>query len=530
MSFFARSQSIVGPPHALRFSVVLLAFALLAGCGLTDTSDLLPSNPAHDVGVVVSGAGHVTSAPAGILCGDDCVGSYPAGSVVTLRVAADAGWAPHGWSKPSCGGSAECTVTIQNDVTMHVTLRQIEDTIVAADLVLATGTSTTLNASLEGVPVEDIVWEASAGTIIGAGPSVVYRAPDVPGTYTISARSVDDATVAASTTLEVMGGLTEPFTMVVVPDTQNMIKDAATAPLVDAMTEWIVAQRDARDIDFVTHVGDIVAFADRPEEWDRAVGAFGVLDGVVPYSMALGDHEYEIEENMGTSVQGYLTHFGPERYEAYDWYRGASPNGQSHVQVFEGGGREFLHIALEWEAPGPATDPSTPLGWARQILEANPDLPTIITTHAYLWDKPGDEGLFGEAAREGYVMNGDTKVFVGSSGETIWRELVKPFPQVFMVLNGHYTKRPSGDPDSGEYHQISTNDAGLPVFEMLANYQDRPGGGEGWLRILEFVPGGGEGGSDRIEVDTYSPALGRFQVDGGSSFVFDVDFAKRFAN
>ena len=527
---YARTQYRSRSVRMIAIAGALLALALLAGCGQIDSTGGGSSGPAHDLAVVVSGAGHVSSAPEGILCGADCLGSYTAGSDVTLRVEAAHGWVPHGWSKPSCGGSSECTITVESDVTMHVSLRQTEDSVVARDAVLATGTATTLDATVTDVSGEDLVWGATGGTIVGAGPSVTYVAPDEAGTYTISARAADGSGRAASTTIHVPGGLTDPFSMIVVPDTQNMIKDAATAPLVDAMTAWIVAQRDARDIDFVTHVGDIVAFADRPEEWARAVGAFGVLDGVLPYSMALGDHEYEIEENMGTSVQGYLTHFGPDRYDGYDWYRGSSPNGLSHVQVFEAGGREFLHIALEWEAPGPAKDPTTPLGWARQILEQHPDLPTIITTHAYVWDKPGDEGRFGDDAREGYVMDGDTKVFVGSSGETIWRDLVEPYPQVFMVLGGHYHKRPSDDPDNGEYHQVSTNGAGLPVFEILANYQSWTDGGEGWLRIVEFVPGGGANGTDRIVVETYSPPLGRYQVDGGSTFAFDLDFARRFAN
>ena len=57
-------------------------------------------------------------------------------------------------------------------------------------------------------------------------------------------------------------------------------------------------------------------------------------------------------------------------------------------------------------------------------------------------------------------------------------KLITPNPQIFMTLNGHFYD------DHGERFQISTNDAGLPVFEMCSDYQGYPNGGNGWLRKL----------------------------------------------
>ena len=54
----------------------------------------------------------------------------------------------------------------------------------------------------------------------------------------------------------------------------------------------------------------------------------------------------------------------------------------------------------------------------------------------------------------------------GNSGEEIWNKLIRPSPQIFMVLCGHI-----GSVE--EYHQISQNDAGVNVLEMLGDYQDR---------------------------------------------------------
>jgi hypothetical protein len=263
------------------------------------------------------------------------------------------------------------------------------------------------------------------------------------------------------------------------------------------------------------------------DEWKRADAAYDRLDGAVPYSVTLGDHDYAEEGNKASSTANYLNYFGPGRYSNYSWYRGSGPGGLNHYQIFQAGGRSFLHISLEWEPAGPSSDPSTPLGWARSVIEANPGLPTIISTHAYMWDKPGDKGRTPDSALEGYLGDPDVPS-PGSSGEAMFRALVEPYPQVFMVLSGglHYAH---GTDYLGEHQQVSFNSDGLPVYEMLSDYQDYPEGSQSYLRIIEFIPGGGAGGLDRISVRTYSPVLDQYLTDASSQFQFDLSFADRWA-
>ena len=315
------------------------------------------------------------------------------------------------------------------------------------------------------------------------------------------------------------GGLTEAFSIIALPDTQNYVKHDGDDDylLMLRQVQWIVDNLDARDISFVTHEGDVVDRADKRIEWERADAAMDLLDGRVPYSVAMGDHDYYPEELRSGDTRLYREFFGPSRYAAYSWYRGSAPNGLGHYQVIEAGGQQFLHLAVEWEAPGPASDPNTPLGWARQVLERHATIPTIITTHSYLWDKSGYEG-WSTAIQENERD--------GTSGKGIYQALVRPHDQVFMVLNGHW-HRGSGTSE-GEWHQVSTNDAGSKVYEMLANYQGYPNGGDGWLREIRFLPGGGAGGLDRIQVQTYSPVLEAYQTDSRSAFRFDLSFAERF--
>ncbi|WP_428262294.1 DNRLRE domain-containing protein [Haliangium sp.] len=321
------------------------------------------------------------------------------------------------------------------------------------------------------------------------------------------------------------------WTLVMVPDTQHYVDDVDNVDDFVTQMQWIVDHIETHGIAFVSHIGDVVQHGDRVVEWDRAESAMGILDGHVPYAVAIGDHDYVDEERRASGAPEYLARFGPSRYAGRPWYGGASPDHKSHYQLFSAGGRTFLHLALEWEVPGSVSDPSSAMGWAASIMDAYPKTPTIISTHSYVWDQPGEKGRTNGIEED----DGD-----GASGEQIWTELVATRPQVFMLLNGNFHKgtsqydptNPSHDPAGasfdGEYHQVSTNLYGLPVYEMLANFQDYPNGGDGWIRLIEFAEGAGAGGQDRISVETYSTTHDEFQIDSVSRFHFDLDFVSRF--
>jgi hypothetical protein len=400
-------------------------------------------------------------------------------------------------------------------------------TLDAADPTVLAGLELRLTASVEPAFEGELVWASDGGDIVASGLEATFRAPGAAGSYRVSAAVPGELDTPGTVDVTVPGGLLEPFTLIMIPDTQNMMTGSARAESVRRMGEWIVAERDARSIAFVTHVGDVVDDPLKEQEWEWARAGLDALDGVVPYAVAIGDHEYFQEHDKAGSTEAYWTHFGPHRYAGYDWYLGAHVDGLSHAQRFSAGGRDFLHLAVEWEPFGTVEDPSSPLGWAVAMLEAHPNLPTIITTHAYLWDEPGQEGHFPDAAREGFVRVGGTEEYFGASGVALFETLVEPFPQVFMVLNGHYHKAQTDD--NGQYHQVSVNEAGSSVYEMLANFQRWARGGDGYLRIIEFVPGGGEGGLDRIQVETYSPRYDRYPDSDLSRFSFDLDFGLRFA-
>ena len=273
---------------------------------------------------------------------------------------------------------------------------------------------------------------------------------------------------------------TDPFTFVVMPDTQYYSK--SYPHIFDAQTQWIAGNRAAQNMQFLTHVGDVVETPSSSTEWTRADTYMDRLDASgMPYSVAIGNHDYE-----GTSSAKFVQWFGPSRYAGKSWYGGASSNGINQWQVFTGGPWNFLHITLEYNAG------STPIAWAQQVINAHPGMPTMITTHDYI----------------------STSLNRSTVGTRIWEGLVRKNPQIFMVMNGHYT---------GEAHRVVANDAGKPVIEMVVDFQGYANGGDGYLRLLQFHPT-----QNRIDATTYSPWLNNSYTDANSRFSITMDFAGRF--
>ena len=284
-----------------------------------------------------------------------------------------------------------------------------------------------------------------------------------------------------------------PFTIVMLPDTQHYSKSHPDRFY--AQTEWIKQNRDKENIVFVTHLGDIVN--DRTKamsQWAVASEAMVTLDGVVPWGVAIGNHDYDTDMIAKGGATVWVERFGPQRFEGCEWFGGVSPNQLNSYQLFSAGGLDFIILHLEVNVPGEA------MAWAQDILKRYPTRAAIIATHVYI---KGKDGLKRDPDRR-YRKD-------GHSGEEIWDKLVRVNPQIFMVLCAHVTH-------AEEFYQISVNDAGHKVFEMLADYQGRANGGDGWLRLIRFVPA-----SRQIQVRTYSPSLDRFETDASSQFTIPWD-------
>ncbi len=293
-----------------------------------------------------------------------------------------------------------------------------------------------------------------------------------------------------------LGGA-EPFTIVMLPDTQ--FYSERLPQYFDDQTQWIVDNVEKENIVFVTQVGDLVEHGKLfPKEWDVAEKMMQRLNGVVPWGAAIGNHDYDRGEDSSDpdwfKTNWYRRFFGPQRFEQFDWYGGASDNGLNSYQTFEAAGQKFIALHLELDYPDAA------IAWAERVLAEHLDALAFVSTHVYLFSNGRPQ--------EPYLLK-DT----GNSAEVLWQRFIRRQPQIFMVLCGHY---------SGEAYQISMNLAREPVYEIMVDYQGRDEGGAGFLRLIRIDP-------DRNEMrnETYSPSLDRWEEDHDSKFTVYLNLEER---
>ncbi|MDX1733128.1 MAG: hypothetical protein R3228_02135 [Halioglobus sp.] len=375
----------------------------------------------------------------------------------------------------------------------------------------------------------------------------------------------------------------EAFTVAVIPDTQNMLdylhqSDATTHTgeqfPINASEQFLGmmahiadnAVGAGGDIVFAAAVGDVwqhqtelldedhaargfrhdpnaliamsgevhATEATRSFEMPLAVKGYEQLAAAgLPFGVAPGNHDYDamwadasfpgdptrIAELRGMDpeilgmlhiggLDNFRTVFGAQSAFFADkpWYVDSFNGGANAAQLFTGGGYRFLHITLQMQAPDEVFD------WARSVLERYPGLPTILTTHDYL-------DTNGERRANPIVDLVRLDPEHHNSAEALYRKLVHPNDQVFLVLCGHH---------HGQSFRVDRNAAGNEVYQVLADYQDRGqsvldasaglknrhgryyGTGDGWLRLMRFEL---EGDNPRVRVFTYSSHYGAYSGD-----------------
>ncbi len=311
---------------------------------------------------------------------------------------------------------------------------------------------------------------------------------------------------------------TSPFTVVTLPDTQKYSKSYPQN--FDNQTAWIVSQRQALNVVFVTHLGDITDNHDDLVQWNRADVSMRVLDiAGIPYGCCPGNHDFHYGNGSSSSSYdpshfdasgtNYRAFFGPQRFAGTSWYRGCSPSELSNYQIAEyapGQSILFLHLCVE--------TPPAELAWAQGVLNAHRDLPVWVTTHRYMQNAEQYAGsigaplgvLAGRFPQVWYDVAEQLYMPGGTTSEAFFQLFVRTNKNIFMVHCGHF---------HGWFKQTSANNWGLPVQEILTDYQDAPNGGDGWLRYYTFNEQAD--GSFRVDARTYSTTQGVFG-DPGAPF------------
>ena len=336
------------------------------------------------------------------------------------------------------------------------------------------------------------------------------------------------------------------WTMVVVPDTQTYIKQIENQGILDMMLAWIVRRRAEMNIQQVLFTGDLTYGNDTyrviqepgvrftrngrlsdlvaHEQWQAFSRLMERLDGEVPYILCTGNHDY-----------GYYS--ANNRKCRLNEYFPTDRNPLTRRQLFECAPNAFGDITLEnaaYEFTAPAPDnrkflvislqfspTDADLAWAKKVAD-NPRFANhigIVLTHSYM----KAEGK--RITSEKYKISKEG----GNPGEAIFQKLVYPAKNIRLVVAGHVCSPDKWDRGVG--FAETKNCIGKSVAQMVFNTQAIGGGfsgsgGDGWLRLLEFMPDG-----KTVKATTFSPFFGAspstfhlaWKEDARNSFTFVID-------
>ncbi|HEU4764426.1 MAG TPA: LamG-like jellyroll fold domain-containing protein, partial [Candidatus Eisenbacteria bacterium] len=288
------------------------------------------------------------------------------------------------------------------------------------------------------------------------------------------------------------------FTIIGIPDTQYYTGqlNGGTNAIFQAQTNWIVANKDALHIAYVATLGDCVEHGDNSGndiEWQRADASYSIIEDPVttgllhgiPYGVTVGNHDQSPIGNPDGTTTFYNQHFGSSRFSGRSYYGGHyGANNDNWYDLFSAGGMDFLVISLEYD---PTPDPSI-MAWADNLLTTYASRKAIILSH--------------------FIANTGNPAGFGPQGQAIY-DAFKGHANVSLLLCGHVP---------GEGRRQDTY-LGNTIHTLMADYQGRTNGGNGWLRILQFSPA-----NNTLRVRTYSPWLDQYEADADSSSQFTLTY------
>ncbi len=320
------------------------------------------------------------------------------------------------------------------------------------------------------------------------------------------------------------------WTMVVIPDTQYYARKDEDAPIFTAMTEWIAANREERNIRLVLHVGDIVN-DNEARQWEHAKQSLSVLDGELPYVLAVGNHD--LGRNAGSRETMLNEYFSlsdnrcNQRIFGGFFEQGALENAWYRLRH---GKWDLLVFSLEF---GPR---KSVVDWANEVAARHGELPKVLVADEFIDQESTFSTADGRPRRTTTsTTNNPHKYGIAREaevhcGEELWDAFVSRHPGFRLVVNGHYKpfeKVADGTPrhlrDLASVHRSDPGADGQEVLQMLFNAQWCPRGGDGWLRLLEFQPDG-----RTVQVRTFSPHLAATAGEPSSAWRRTPDCEFRF--
>lgn len=293
--------------------------------------------------------------------------------------------------------------------------------------------------------------------------------------------------------------------VVLLPDTQTYAEKFPH--ILDSQVNWIA--RNAGNINFVLQQGDLTQ-NNNHQEWKIVHSAFSRLNNKVPYVLALGNHDMGSADGKFADVRNstlYNQYFPYSQVSTLPGFAGAFEKDKTDnaYYLFKTGKVKWLVLNLEF---GPR---EAVVQWANGIVRKHPDRLVVLNTHSYMYSDSTRQGPKDNWRPQAYGVGKDSGDSAVNDGEQLWTKLVKNHPNFRFAFSGHIL-------NTGVGTLVSINDAGYPVYQMLANYQQgvegSVNGGNGWLRIIDM-----DFKKRSMKISTYSPFLNEYMQKPGHEFI-----------
>ncbi|MGE6630176.1 metallophosphoesterase [Bacillus sp. NPDC077027] len=258
-----------------------------------------------------------------------------------------------------------------------------------------------------------------------------------------------------------------PYKMVWMSDTQYYAK--SYPHIFKSMVEWIKDQKEKLNIQYVFHTGDIVDDSKKEKQWKYADTFMRVLDQhQIPYGVLAGNHDVGRKDVFYKEFGKY---FGEKRFANKPYYGESYQNNRGHYDLISAGGNDYMMVYMGWGIN------QLDIEWMKRVISEHPDRIVILNFHEYL------------------LVSGNRSPI----GEVIFKQVVKPNPNVVAVFSGHYHGA------SRKVDEIDDDKDGKgdrKVYQILADYQAGPEGGQGFMRVITA-----DQVRNQLHFTTYSPYL-----------------------
>ncbi len=216
------------------------------------------------------------------------------------------------------------------------------------------------------------------------------------------------------------------FTVAIIPDTQPEVWSAGDRRF-GQRTGWLVANKSPLGLKFVTHTGDVVDW-DTPyhDHYVRARAALTTLNGQIPYSVTLGNHDTAAVGVGGSAADppntwklvrdtrtanSYLNQGTAAMAGAFE-----ARKIDNTFHTFSAGGRQWMVLNLElW----PRKDV---IAWANRVVREHRKHNVLVVTHSFM---QGNGTIY---QRSDYGA---------TSPQYLYDNLLKVNPNIKMIFSGH---------------------------------------------------------------------------------------------